>query len=152
MSVPRPYLAAATELEDRLWAVVERRGPAECWFVRCRRPPEIHPALTLRGRFYYCHRVAWTVHHRKEPGSLVIRHSCDNPHCANPAHLVAGTPAENHADRMRTCGPNRRRRVAPYDCWSGNPYRPPVATMVRLLQERPELLPVIERISEGEKV
>jgi DNA-binding transcriptional regulator YiaG len=36
--------------------------------------------------------------------------------------------------------------------WATVAVPPPVATMVRLLQERPELLPVIERISEGEKV
>lgn len=31
---------------------------------------------------------------------MVIRHSCDNPPCTNPAHLLVGTHADNVADRV----------------------------------------------------
>lgn len=29
----------------------------------------------------------------------VIRHTCDNPVCINPEHLISGTPAQNMEDR-----------------------------------------------------
>jgi hypothetical protein len=29
----------------------------------------------------------------------VVRHSCDNPPCCNPAHLLPGTQADNNHDR-----------------------------------------------------
>lgn len=36
---------------------------------------------------------------------MVILHSCDNPPCVNPAHLSAGT----HADNIKDCVSKRRR-------------------------------------------
>jgi hypothetical protein len=34
------------------------------------------------------------------PG-LVVRHTCDNPGCINPSHLVGGTHADNVGDRVQ---------------------------------------------------
>lgn len=53
------------------------------------------------GTHIKAHRLAWAMHNGADPAGLVIMHTCDNPPCVNPEHLVAGTTLDNQADKVR---------------------------------------------------
>ncbi len=87
----------------RFWAKVDRRQPEECW-----------PWTALKvnngsgqeyGHFRYkrkmvrAHRVSFSITKGPIPFGAVIRHTCDNPLCCNPNHLISGTQKENVQDR-----------------------------------------------------
>jgi hypothetical protein len=44
------------------------------------------------------HRFIYEKNHGPIPDGLVIRHTCDNKKCINPAHLIIGTQKENLQD------------------------------------------------------
>lgn len=49
------------------------------------------------------HRLVYCEAHAVTPESIrgkVVRHTCDNPRCINPEHLIIGTQADNMRDMV----------------------------------------------------
>ena len=82
----------------RFWSKVDAQGPDDCWEWRGPRLPKGYGYLTVGGRHVYAHRLAfeWATGARPQ----VVRHSCDNPPCVNPSHLLAGSVSDNIADKL----------------------------------------------------
>ena len=62
------------------------------------------------------HRYAWAQAHGPIPAGVLIRHSCDNPPCVNPAHLLPGTDLDNAHDREE----RKRSRAYATHCAKGH--------------------------------
>lgn len=63
----------------------------------------------INGRTVGLHRAVYIRHHGLDITAIdgkVIRHTCDNPRCINPVHLVIGTQQDNMDDMV-----NRGRHV-----------------------------------------
>lgn len=93
--------AAVTDWKQRFWLRVDRSaGDAACW-PWTGASSRGYGSLRVGGVLFSAHRVAYELTNQKIPEGLLVRHSCDNPPCCNPAHLLLGTESDNRFDMYR---------------------------------------------------
>ena len=51
------------------------------------------------GAWVLSHRASYLMNIGEIPVGICVRHSCDNPSCVNPKHLLLGTQLQNIRDR-----------------------------------------------------
>lgn len=95
--------AIGTLREEEFWAKVDHGDPAVCWPWKGAKLPKGYGLFGIgKGcRSSLAHRVAYIIGNGLIPRGLIVRHSCHNPSCCNPNHLICGTYAENAADKKR---------------------------------------------------
>lgn len=85
---------------NRFMSYVGKGAVNECWPWLGGHIPSGYGAFSVNGKSRGAHRVSYIVHGKGDPAGKVVRHTCDNPNCVNPAHLILGTQADNMRDRL----------------------------------------------------
>lgn len=116
-------------VSERFWTKVERGRDEECWPWRASRLPDGYGQFGFDGAVKRAHRVAYFLTYGDFDKSLEVRHTCDNPPCCNPAHLLTGT----HTDNMRDMA-ERGRAVCRDQKGEANPLSKLTADQVRQIR------------------
>ncbi|CRK82989.1 HNH endonuclease signature motif containing protein [Neobacillus massiliamazoniensis] len=68
----------------------------------------------MDGKPMRANRVSYQQHKGEIPKGLIVRHTCDNPACVNPDHLILGTQKQNNDDKVERF--RDRRKYSAIDC------------------------------------
>lgn len=98
-------------LEERFWRYVKPK--AGCWEWQGPHNAAGYGVIGAGYARFVATRVALNlILHCPDPGPhLVVMHTCDNPPCCNPEHLIVGTQKANLAD-MRAKGRGSKVRAS----------------------------------------
>lgn len=71
-----------------------------CWNWTGAKLPNGYGYMKHNYRNCGAHRGAYETFKGGIPDGQIVRHSCDNPGCINPAHLILGTNLDNTVDML----------------------------------------------------
>lgn len=107
---PGQARAKQVPVEERFWALVDRRGFSECWpWLGATRKGYGTFKLGIgdlgsgKRRDVYAHRVAFRLEYGRWPEPQGL-HGCDNPVCCNaenPEHIHEGTNQLNMQEKVQ---------------------------------------------------
>lgn len=75
-----------------------------CWFWIGGVSGDGYGAFWTGTRLVGAHRFSYELHVEPLRRGLQVRHSCDQPLCVNPDHLIVGTNTDNMRDRKQRGG------------------------------------------------
>ena len=91
-------------IQRRLWDKVNKKGDEECWEFEGAINSSGYGSISLHGSVRHAHRIAYCLSEDclDEIDDIeVVRHTCDNPPCCNPNHLLSGDKKDNSIDAVK---------------------------------------------------
>lgn len=84
------------------WERVNIKGEDDCWdwTGATTGRDKNYGTVVIGSKHIYTHRLAYKLKNGELIKGLVIRHTCNNPICCNPKHLIQGTFKENTHDAL----------------------------------------------------
>ena len=80
----------------RLWAGITKGGPDVCWeWEKAVSSNGGYGLINIGGKTVRAHRVVYFLMRGDLIAELEILHTCNNPPCCNPNHLIQDTHAAN---------------------------------------------------------
>lgn len=89
-----------TELIQRFWGKVIRKGSDECWLWTAGTNGSGYGAMYISRKQILAHRFSYLIANGWIDDRLTL-HSCDTPPCVNPKHLRLGTQLNNIHDAIK---------------------------------------------------
>ena len=86
-----------TDPIKRFWSKVQKTN--DCWLWTCTTDLDGYGLFGVDGKQWRAHRFCKLITDGLDSSKPVVMHTCDNPRCVNPEHLVNGTIKENNLDK-----------------------------------------------------
>jgi len=84
----------------RFWSFVDIKSDNECWEWKIGRDKDGYGLFMLDGKQWRAHRYSMFITEGLSVTQPLVCHTCDNPPCVNPKHLVNGTAKFNMVDKI----------------------------------------------------
>lgn len=92
---------AILAMTDKFWQKVRVLSRSDCWIWLGAKKPTGYGNVRRNKIYTTAHRIAWELSFGSIPSGMHVLHSCDNPSCCNPHHLMLGTVMSNYVDMVK---------------------------------------------------
>jgi hypothetical protein len=87
-------------IKNKFYTKIRIKSSTECWEWIGGKSADGYGIFYHRGEREYAHRLSFALYKTPIPKKILIRHTCDNPSCVNPDHLLLGNQRLNARDAL----------------------------------------------------